>query len=144
MTRKSQRMAFVLSGLAALGLATGLVLYSLRDNLVFFYSPTDVLVKGAPANRTFRIGGLVEMGSVQHPAADQTRFVVTDTTNTLQVAYKGLLPSLFREGQGVVAEGRIGADGVFVAQQVLAKHDETYMPPEVVAALKKAGEWRGN
>ena len=144
MTRKSQRMAFVVCGLAALGLATGLVLYSLRDNLVFFYSPTDVLEKGAPANRTFRIGGLVEMGSVQHPAADQVRFVVTDTTNTLQVAYKGLLPSLFREGQGVVAEGRIGADGVFIAQQVLAKHDETYMPPEVVDALKKAGEWRGN
>ncbi len=144
MTRKRQRMIYVVAGMVALGFATGLVLFSLGDNLVFFYSPTDVLQKGAPANRTFRIGGLVEMGSVEHVAADQVRFVVTDTANTMKVSYQGVLPSLFREGQGVVAEGRVDAAGVFVAQQVLAKHDETYMPPEVVDALKKSGEWRGN
>ena len=144
MTRKRQRLIFVLSGLGALGLATGLTLFALRDNLVFFYSPTQVVLREMPVeNRNFRIGGLVEAGSVERVGADTIRFAVTDTANTVRVTFTGLVPNLFKEGQGVVAEGRLGTDGVFVASQILAKHDETYMPKEVMDAIKAQGQWKG-
>ncbi len=144
MTRKRQRMIFVLSGLGALGLATGLTLFALRDNLVFFYSPTQVVLREMPVeNRNFRIGGLVEAGSLERVGADTIRFAVTDTANAVRVTYTGLVPNLFKEGQGVVAEGRLGTDGVFVASSILAKHDETYMPKEVMDALKAQGNWKG-
>ncbi len=145
MTRKRQRLILVLSGLAALGLATGLTLYALRDNLVFFYSPTQVVQHEVPVeNRNIRIGGLVADGSVQRPAANTIHFAITDMVNTVNVTYTGLVPNLFKEGQGVVAEGRLGPDGTFLASQVLAKHDETYMPKEVIDALKASGQWKGN
>ena len=145
MTRKQQRMAFVVGGLAALGVATGLVLFALRDNIVFFYSPTEVVERTVDVgNRNFRIGGLVENGSINRVVANTITFVVTDLKNAVPVSYTGLVPSLFKEGQGVVAEGKLGPDGRFVASQVLAKHDETYMPAEVVDALKATGEWKGN
>jgi cytochrome c-type biogenesis protein CcmE len=145
MTRKQQRMAFVVGGLAALGVATGLVLFALRDNIVFFYSPTEVVERTVDVgNRNFRIGGLVENGSVNRVDANTITFIVTDLKNAVPVSYTGLVPSLFKEGQGVVAEGKLGPDGRFVASQVLAKHDETYMPAEVVDALKATGEWKGN
>jgi cytochrome c-type biogenesis protein CcmE len=137
MTRKRQRMIFVLSGLAALGAATALVLLALSDNITFFKTPSEVVAGDVPPNnRNFRVGGLVEQGSVQRVDASTIRFVVTDTANAVQVTYTGLVPNLFKEGQGVVAEGRLGPDGVFVASSILAKHDETYTPVEVRDALK--------
>ena len=145
MTRKQQRMTFVVAGLGALGIATALVLFALRDNIVFFYSPTEIVEQTVQVgDRNFRIGGLVENGSVQRVDANTITFIVTDMKHTVPVSYTGLVTSLFKEGQGVVAEGRLGPDGRFVASQVLAKHDETYMPAEVVDALKAAGEWKGN
>lgn len=145
MTRKHQRLVFVVSGLAALGVATALVLFALRDNIVFFYSPTEIVERTVQVgDRNFRIGGLVESGSVQRVSATTITFIVTDMKNAVPVSYTGLVPSLFKEGQGVVAEGRLAPDGKFIANQVLAKHDETYMPAEVVDALKAAGEWKGN
>jgi cytochrome c-type biogenesis protein CcmE len=126
-------------GLAALGVASALVLNAFNSNLVFFFSPTQVLAKEAPRDRSFRIGGLVEEGSLQREAQGlTTRFVVTDLAKKVPVTYTGLLPDLFKEGKGVVAQGKLGADGVFRAEQVLAKHDENYMPPEAAEALKKA------
>ena len=117
MTRKQQRMAFVVGGLAALGIATGLVLFALRDNIVFFYSPTEVVERTVDVGtRNFRIGGLVENGSVNRVDANTITFVVTDLKNVVPVSYTGLVPSLFKEGQGVVAEGRMGPDGRFVAK----------------------------
>ncbi len=145
MTRKQQRMTFVVAGLGALGIATALVLFALRDNIVFFYSPTEIVEQTVQVgDRNFRIGGLVENGSLQRVDANTITFIVTDMKHTVPVSYTGLVTSLFKEGQGVVAEGRLGPDGRFVASQVLAKHDETYMPAEVVDALKAAGEWKGN
>lgn len=145
MTRKQQRMTFVVAGLGALGVATALVLFALRDNIVFFYSPTEIVEQTVQVGeRNFRIGGLVENGSVQRVDANTITFIVTDLKHAVPVSYTGLVPSLFKEGQGVVAEGRLAPDGRFVASQVLAKHDETYMPAEVVDALKAAGEWKGN
>jgi len=141
MTPKRRRLWLLVASLAVLGVATALVLNALNDNLVFFYSPTQVAEKHPGPGRHFRIGGLVEMGSVQK-AGQEVRFKVTDTNKTIDVVYRGLLPDLFREGQGVVAEGSLDADGVFVAREVLAKHDEKYMPPEVAKALKDAGQWR--
>jgi len=140
-TRKRLRLYAVLAGLAALGLAAGLVLTAFNDNLVFFYSPTDLKTKSAPFERQLRIGGLVEPGSV---ARDGTSiaFKVSDGNNAVEVKYVGPLPDLFREGQGVVAEGVLKRDGSFHASSVLAKHDERYMPPEVAAALKKSGHWQ--
>jgi cytochrome c-type biogenesis protein CcmE len=118
------------------------VLTAFEDSLVFFYSPTDIATRQLPADRRVRIGGLVEAGSIARGADGlSVRFVVTDLANTIPVSYRGVLPDLFREGQGVVAEGRL-ANGVFQADEVLAKHDEKYMPPEVVDALKKAGRWQ--
>ena len=141
MTRKQRRLYFILTGLAALAVAAALVLSAFQDNLVFFYSPSDVAQKQIPAERRFRLGGLVEPGSVAK-AGTTTAFVVTDNARTIKVVYTGLLPDLFREGQGVVAEGRLNGEGVFMAATVLAKHDENYMPPEVADALKRSGQWR--
>jgi cytochrome c-type biogenesis protein CcmE len=140
-TRKRRRLVFVLIGVAMLSVATALVLFAFNKNIVFFYSPTDLLAQPQPAGQGFRLGGLVEQGSV---AKDGTiiRFRITDKKNTLLVVYRGVLPDLFREGQGVVVEGSLAPDGSFTASSVLAKHDEKYMPPEVAAALKKNGEWR--
>jgi len=141
MTRKRQRMIFVLLGLLMLAGATTLVLTAFRSNLVFFFSPTDLLASPQPPGHSFRLGGLVEPGSVDKAGGETVRFRITDKKNTLLVVYRGVLPDLFREGQGVVVEGSLAADGSFTASSVLAKHDEKYMPPEVAAALKKAGEW---
>jgi cytochrome c-type biogenesis protein CcmE len=143
MTRKRRRLWAVLAGMGALGIAAGLVLTAMRDNLVFFYSPTELATRAAPLERQLRIGGLVEESSVVRAADGKSVvFRVTDRANTVAVAYKGSLPDLFREGQGVVAEGVLQRDGVFRASSVLAKHDENYMPPEVADALKKSGRWR--
>jgi len=144
MRPKRKRLYFVLSGMAALGIAVALMLAAFEDNLVFFNSPTDVLTKDLPPDRKFRLGGLVEEASVNKSDDGlTTTFRVTDLANAVPVSYTGILPDLFREGQGVVTEGRLRADGVFVADSVLAKHDENYLPPEVVDALKKSGEWQG-
>ncbi len=143
MTRKRRRLYMVVAGMLLIGGATALVLAAFRDNLVFFYTPSQVLAKDLPPDRRFRLGGLVEEGSVRRAADGLTvEFRVTDLERALPVTYRGLLPDLFREGQGVVAEGRLGPDGTFVASEVLAKHDENYMPPEVAEALKKSGQWR--
>jgi cytochrome c-type biogenesis protein CcmE len=140
---KRRRLYFVVAGMVLLGAAAGLTLYAMNDTLVFFYSPSELLAKQIPAGRTLRIGGLVETGSVAREGDGTTvHFRVTDTAKTVPVVYKGILPDLFREGQGVVAEGTMGQDGVFVAAEVLAKHDEKYMPKEVVDALKKSGRWQ--
>ena len=141
MTPKRKRLYLLLGSLGVLGVAAALVLSALNDNLVFFYSPSQVAEKHPAPERRFRLGGLVEAGSV-NKAGQEVRFTVTDTHQSVQVVYRGLLPDLFREGQGVVAEGALGADGVFVAREVLAKHDENYMPPEVAKAIKEAGQWR--
>jgi len=140
---KRRRLYFVVAGMVLLGIAAALVLYAMNDTLVFFYSPSELAAKQVPPGRTLRIGGLVETGSVARDADGTTvHFRVTDTAKTVAVVYKGILPDLFREGQGVVAEGTLGPDGVFVAAEVLAKHDEKYMPKEVVDALKKSGRWQ--
>ena len=141
MTPKRKRLYLLLGSLGVLGVAAALVLSALNDNLVFFYSPTQLAEKHIAPDRRFRLGGLVEAGSVTKNG-QEVRFTVTDTHKTVQVVYRGLLPDLFREGQGVVAEGSLGPDGVFVARDVLAKHDENYMPPEVAKAIKEAGQWR--
>ena len=139
MKPRSKRALAIGLGLAALAVASALVLNAFNSNLVFFFSPTQVLANEAPRDRSFRIGGLVEQGSLQRDAQGLTmRFVVTDLAQKVPVTYTGLLPDLFKEGKGVVAQGKLGADGVFHAEQVLAKHDENYMPPEAAAALKKA------
>ena len=140
MTRKRRRLYIVLAGMTSLGVATGLVLFALRDNVTLFYSPSELLQKDVQAGQRIRIGGLVEKESVHHDGTVIT-FRVTDTAHDLKVTYTGLLPDLFREGQGVVAQGRLDANGTFVADEILAKHDEKYMPPEVAAALKKEGHW---
>lgn len=139
--RKRRRLIIVVASLALLAAATGLILTAFRDSIVYFYTPSELAEKPVPAGRALRIGGLVEEGSLTRNG-DAVSFRITDMKRALSVTYKGILPDLFREGQGVVAEGRLGADGVFEARQVLAKHDETYMPPEVAEALKKSGEWR--
>ena len=141
MTRKRRRLIFVLTGMATLTVAVGLVLAAIQDSLVFFYSPSEVMAKEIPPERRFRVGGLVEADSVTTSGL-VTRFRVTDLASTVEVTYVGILPALFREGQGVVAEGFLDSDGVFVAAEVLAKHDENYMPPEVADALKKSGRWK--
>ena len=135
---RRRRLWIILSGLASLGLAVALVLGALGDNLTFFYSPSEITTR-ATSERGIRLGGLVSPGSVRREEGGTTiRFTVTDMKSSIEVVYTGLLPALFREGQGVVAEGRIGPDGVLRAQTILAKHDETYMPPEVKAALARA------
>ena len=144
MTRKRRRLWFVVSGLAAIGVAAALVLVAFQDSIVFFYSPSDLVERPVPAERRFRLGGLVEEGSVAKASDGLTiTFRVTDTVNVVPVNFRGFVPDLFGEGQGVVAEGALNAEGVFVATEVLAKHDENYMPPEVAESLKKAGQWKG-
>ncbi|MDO8423123.1 MAG: cytochrome c maturation protein CcmE [Parvibaculum sp.] len=142
MTRKNRRAAFIVTSLAILGLAVGLVLYAMRDNIVFFYSPSDIAEKDIGPGQRIRLGGMVEEGSLAHSSEATINFRVTDFVKAVGVTYTGILPDLFREGQGVVAEGHMQADGSFVADTVLAKHDEKYMPPEVAESLKKAGRWK--
>ncbi len=144
MTRKHRRLAMVAAGMALLAAAAALVLTAFEDSLVFFYSPTELQAKELPPGRTIRIGGLVEEGSVQRGGTDglAVTFRITDLQSVVPVRYEGILPDLFREGQGVVAEGTFRQDGTFVATEILAKHDETYMPPEVADALKKSGQWQ--
>jgi cytochrome c-type biogenesis protein CcmE len=139
MKPRHKKFALIAVVVAALGVAVVLVLNAFNSNLVFFFSPTQVANGEAPTNRAFRIGGLVEEGSIQREADGlSVRFVVTDTARTIPVTYVGILPDLFKEGKGVVAEGRLGPDGLFTATQVLAKHDENYMPPEAADAIEKA------
>ncbi len=142
MKRKHKRLTFAAIAMGLLGVATALVLSAFEDSIVFFYSPTELTAKKIVDGRHVRIGGLVEDGSVKKIGGAVTQFRVTDLTTAVVVSYKGLLPDLFREGQGVVAEGKL-KDGVFMASEVLAKHDENYMPPEVADALKKSGQWKG-
>ena len=137
MKPRHKRFAAIALGLAALGVATALVLSAFEKNLVFFFTPSQVAAKEAPEGRTFRIGGMVEKGSVRREGVE-VRFMVTDTAKSIPVVYSGALPDLFREGKGVVAQGQLGADGVFRAREVLAKHDENYMPPEAAHAVEKA------
>jgi cytochrome c-type biogenesis protein CcmE len=139
MKRRHKRIAFIVVGLVGLSVAAFLVASAFRNNLVFFFSPTQVVAKEAPINRTFRVGGLVEKGTIKRDSDGLTvRFTVTDTAASIPVVYKGILPDLFKEGRGCVAQGKIGEDGVFHADQVLAKHDENYMPPEAGQAIDKA------
>ena len=141
MKPRSKRALAVLLALVALGVASALVLQAFQSNLVFFFSPSQVIANEAPRERSFRVGGLVEQGSIERDAQGLTvRFKVTDTAHAIPVTYTGLLPDLFKEGKGVVAQGKLGADGVFHADQVLAKHDENYMPPEAAEALKNAAD----
>ncbi len=140
-SRKQKRLA-VIAGLAVvMALATTLVLVALRDQIVFFYSPSDIVAREVAPGTPIRLGGLVKDGSWVRDGQDNS-FVVTDNVNDIAASYSGILPDLFREGQGVVAEGSLGPDGAFVATNVLAKHDENYVPKEVVEALKASGEWR--
>jgi cytochrome c-type biogenesis protein CcmE len=139
MKKRHKRIVFIVASLGALALATWLVLGAFRNNLVFFFSPTQVMAKEAPTSRTFRIGGLVETGTLKRDADGLTiRFAMTDTANSIPVVYKGILPDLFKEGRGCVAQGRVGGDGVFYADLIMAKHDENYMPPEAAQALDQA------
>ena len=132
-------MSIIAAGLGVLALASALVLNAFRSNLVFFFSPSQVMANEAPRGKAFRIGGLVESGSVKRADDGLTvRFRVTDTAHTVAVVYTGILPDLFKEGKGVVAQGRLGADGVFAATEVLAKHDENYMPPDAAHAIEQA------
>ncbi|MEP6942939.1 MAG: cytochrome c maturation protein CcmE [Betaproteobacteria bacterium] len=136
---RAQRLAWIGAGLAALGVAVGLVLNAFQSNLVFFFTPSQVAAKEAPTGRAFRIGGMVESGSVvREPNSLTVRFRVTDNAQTIPVTYTGLLPDLFREGKGVVAQGSVAADGSFTATEVLAKHDENYMPPQAQSAMDAA------
>ena len=130
-------MAWIALGVVALGIATTLVLMAFNTNPVFFFTPSQVMANEAPVGRTFRIGGMVEKGSVSRDGVE-VRFVVTDTAKSMPVVYRGQLPDLFREGKGVVAQGQLGPDGVFQAREVLAKHDENYMPPEAQHAVEQA------
>ena len=141
MKARHRRFMWIALGLLVIGVAVTLVLRAFNSNLVFFFTPTEVAENKAPTDRTFRIGGLVTAGSVKRQSDGLTvRFEVTDTAKTIPVTYTGILPDLFKEGKGVVAQGKIGQDGVFRAAEVLAKHDENYMPPEAAEALKKAGK----
>jgi len=134
---RNRRLAVIALGVVALGIAVALVLRALDKSLVFFFTPSQIAANEAPQGRLFRIGGMVEKGSVKRDGVE-VRFVVTDTAKSIPVTYRGALPDLFREGKGVVAQGTLGADGVFQAREVLAKHDENYMPPEAAHAVEKA------
>ena len=144
MSRKQRRLSLIGAALAVLAVAFALVLFALKDSIVFFNSPTDLVEKQIKPGQRVRIGGLVKEGTVVRGNDLAVRFEVTDGKSTVSVAYRGLLPDLFREGQGVVAEGALDAEGKFEADSVLAKHDETYMPKEVADALKKQGHWMQN
>ncbi len=142
MTRRSRRLALIAVALAVIGLAAGIALYALTDNIVFFYSPSEVAEKAVQPGARLRVGGLVKANTLVKSSGQNVAFVVTDGAHELKVAYQGLLPDLFREGQGVVAEGVLAAPGELRAETILAKHDERYMPREVVDALKKQGRWQ--
>ena len=138
MTPRRKRMVAVAAIVIGVGAATAVALQAFQENIMYFYSPSQISAGEAPTGRAFRLGGLVTSGSLQRtPGSIEINFVVTDNAESIPVKYSGLLPDLFREGQGVIAHGRLGTDGVFVADEVLAKHDENYMPPEVAATLKK-------
>jgi len=141
MTVKQKRLALILGGLGVIAVAVALVLTAFNQNLVFFFTPSQIVAKEAPVGRTFRLGGMVEAGSVKRDGVN-VQFKVTDTAQVVPVAYSGILPDLFREGKGVVAQGSLGDDGVFRAKEVLAKHDENYMPPEAASAVEKAQKAR--
>ncbi|MDA0782777.1 MAG: cytochrome c maturation protein CcmE [Rickettsiales bacterium] len=142
MKQKHQRLTFILLGLLCLGSAVGIILNNFQDNLVFFYSPTELKEKTIAYNKLIRIGGLVEEGTVKQSEDGQKHeFNITDLTNSVKVKYTGILPPMFREGQGMVATGKLEGD-VFIANNLLTKHDENYMPPEVAKSLKKSGQWR--
>lgn len=139
MKPRHKRIALILGGLAALGFAAALVLNAFQSNLVFFFSPSQVMANEAPLDKTFRIGGMVEEGSLKRlPDGLSVEFKVTDTAQAIPVVYTGILPDLFKEGKGVVAQGRLGPDGLFRASEVLAKHDENYMPPDAAHAIEQA------
>lgn len=137
MKARHKRLYFLLAGLAGLGVATALVLNALENNMSYFFAPSQVVKGEAPEDHLFRLGGLVKPGTLQRGQELTVRFIVTDNAQEVPVAYTGILPDLFAEGQGVIAQGRLGSDGTFVAEEVLAKHDENYMPPEVAAALEQ-------
>ena len=139
MKPRHKRIAWIAAGVAALGIATALVLTAFNKNLVFFFTPSQVAANEAPVGRTFRIGGMVVPGSLKREGVE-VRFVVTDTARSMNVVYRGQLPDLFKEGKGVVAQGSLGPDGVFTAREVLAKHDENYMPPEAAHALEQGAK----
>ncbi len=141
MTVKQKRLALILGGLGVIVGAVALVVTAFNQNLVFFFTPSQIVAKEAPVGRTFRLGGMVEAGSVKRDGVN-VQFKVTDTAQVVPVAYSGILPDLFREGKGVVAQGSLGDDGVFRAKEVLAKHDENYMPPEAATAIEKAHKAR--
>lgn len=143
MTRKQRRATFIAVSLGILGLAVGLVLYAMSDSIVYFYSPSDAVERGVEPGERIRLGGLVEQGSLEDLGDATVRFNITDFVETVIVTYRGVLPDLFREGQGVITEGAFDEAGAFTADNVLAKHDEYYMPPEVADALKKSGNWQG-
>ena len=139
MKPRHKRVAIIAAGVAAIAVAAALVLNAFQSNLVFFFSPSQIAAGEAPKDRAFRIGGMVQTGSIKRAGDGLTvEFLVTDTARTIPVIYKGILPDLFKEGKGVVAQGRLGADGVFRAEEVLAKHDENYMPPEAAHAVEQA------
>lgn len=142
MTRKQRRSILIVVGLVVLGVATAMVLTALQSKITFFYSPSDVAEKSVEPGQRFRLGGLVEEGTVKRGEGTAVRFSVTDTARSVEVSYSGILPDLFREGQGVVTEGTLDSNGVFRADSVLARHDENYMPKEVADALKKQGVWQ--
>ena len=144
MTRKQRRGVLIAVGVGILSVAVFLVLFALRDTIVFFHTPKEVVEKQIPAGKRIRLGGLVAEASVKRGIGETVEFAITDTVKTIRVRYKGILPDLFREGQGVVTEGVLDTAGVFLADTVLAKHDETYMPPEVAKALKQQGVWQGD
>jgi cytochrome c-type biogenesis protein CcmE len=144
MTRKQRRLTFIAGAAGVLGLALGLVLYAMRDSIVFFHTPQSIAEKGVTPGTRLRLGGLVRPGSLQRGEGQRITFEVADGSGVVAVSYRGLLPDLFREGQGVVTEGVLEAPGVFRADTVLAKHDETYMPREVADALKKQGHWQAD
>lgn len=141
MKSRHKRIAIIVAGIALLAIAATLLLQSFQSNLVFFFSPTEVAEGKAPNQGNFRVGGLVEVGSVKR-SGTQVAFKITDTIKSMEVVYTGILPDLFKEGKGVVAQGKQSMDGVFVADQVLAKHDENYMPPEAAEALEKAQRYK--
>ena len=143
MTRRQRRLTLIGGALGVLALALGLVLFAMRDSIVFFHSPADIAAKAVAPGTRLRLGGLVKEGTVERGAGQAIAFEVADAQTSIRVRYQGLLPDLFREGQGVVAEGVLEASGAFRADTVLARHDETYMPREVADALKKQGYWQG-
>jgi cytochrome c-type biogenesis protein CcmE len=144
MTKRQQRLVLILAGVAALGVVAALILRALNSNISFFYTPTQVMNGEAPNSKAFRLGGMVPVGSiVREPNTLNVRFGVTDMVRTVNVKYSGLLPDLFKEGKGVVVQGTYGSDGEFVASEVLAKHDENYMPPEASAAMEAAKNAKG-